>query len=148
MGVVHSRLGRAADLSCSLSTLWKAGNLETQNPFCMCWLQFLLPLPICLWFGICRSTTAVHLINWHTLGGPSLLRFYNCCCSIRQEPKSSKLSHRDFPCTLVSSSEQESRADFLFLLTLTSLYCCSPSANWCLWWIHVFCTDSLISSSS
>lgn len=44
----------------------------------MCWPQFLLPLPMCLWFGICRHTTAVQLINWHTLGGPHLLRFYNC----------------------------------------------------------------------
>lgn len=52
---------------------------KLRSHFSVCWPQFLLPLPICLWFGICRHTTAVQLINWHTLGGPHLLRFYNCC---------------------------------------------------------------------
>lgn len=63
--------------------------------------------------------------------------FTTAVCSTRHELKSSKLSHRDFPGTLVSSSEQESGADFLFLVTLVFLQCCSPSANRCLWWTRV-----------
>lgn len=46
---------------------------KLRSHFSVCWPQFLLPLPMCLWFGICRHTAAVQFDKLTHSGWPSSL---------------------------------------------------------------------------